>query len=57
MRDKLLLKETDRPMSEQLEALRDAWRKGIASGKAGEIEFGELRQAAKREYATRKRRV
>lgn len=44
-----LLERIDRENSERLNSLRRAWREGIDSGDAGELDFAELRSSAKRE--------
>lgn len=51
-----LLERADQQEAERIKSLRRAWQEGIDSGDAGEINFSELRQAAKRELATRKRK-
>ncbi|MGH7037768.1 MAG: type II toxin-antitoxin system ParD family antitoxin [Stellaceae bacterium] len=48
-----LLERADRLESEQIEALRRAWREGIDSGDAGVLDFAELRETALREAASR----
>jgi antitoxin ParD1/3/4 len=44
-----LLERADQQETERLEMLRRAWREGIHSGDAGELEFADLRRVAKRE--------
>ncbi len=51
-----LLERADRQEAERVKALRRAWREGIESGDAGELDFANLRQAAKRELASRKKK-
>jgi antitoxin ParD1/3/4 len=55
VRDALrLLERADQQEAERLKHLRRAWREGVESGDAGEIDFTELRRTAKREHAVRK---
>ena len=49
-----LLERADQQQAERLKGLRRAWREGLDSGDAGELNFAELRGAAKREQAARK---
>ena len=49
-----LLERAEQQEAERLKLLRRAWREGIDSGDAGELDFAELRQAAQHERATRK---
>jgi antitoxin ParD1/3/4 len=49
-----LLERADQQEAERLKGLRRAWREGIESGDAGEIDFAELRRSAKREQTARK---
>ncbi|MBX3569996.1 MAG: type II toxin-antitoxin system ParD family antitoxin [Rhizobiaceae bacterium] len=42
-----LLEKFDRQESEKLTLLRAAWREGIDSGDAGEIDFATLKQEAR----------
>jgi antitoxin ParD1/3/4 len=49
-----LLERADQQEAERLKHLRRAWREGVESGDAGEIDFTELRRTAKREHAARK---
>jgi len=49
-----LLERNDQQEAERLKELRRAWREGLDSGDAGELNFAELRGAAKREQAARK---
>ncbi len=44
----------DRAEAEKLRWLQDAWHEGIDSGDAGEIDFAELKQEARRRLATMK---
>jgi hypothetical protein len=41
----------DQAESEKLHWLQNAWREGIDSGDAGEIDFAELKQEARRRLA------
>lgn len=52
-----LLDRADQQEAERVKTLRKAWQKGIDSGDAGELDFAELRQAAKREHAARKQKA
>jgi antitoxin ParD1/3/4 len=52
-----LLERADQQEAERVTRLRRAWQEGIASGDDGELDFAELRQAAKREQAPRKRKA
>lgn len=51
-----LLERADRQEAERVKALRRAWKEGIDSGDAGELDFARLREAAKRELASRKKK-
>ncbi len=51
-----LLERADRQEAERVKALRRAWKEGIDSGDAGELDFAGLREAAKRELASRKKK-
>ncbi len=51
-----LLEKADRQEAERVKVLRRAWKEGIESGDAGELNFTELRAAAKRQLASRKKR-
>jgi antitoxin ParD1/3/4 len=51
-----LLDRADRQEAERVKALRRAWKEGIDSGDAGEIDFAGLREVAKRELASRKKK-
>jgi antitoxin ParD1/3/4 len=51
-----LLERADRQEAERVKALRRAWREGIESADAGELDFARLREAAKREVAARKKK-
>jgi antitoxin ParD1/3/4 len=46
-----LMKCCDRAEIEKLHWLQNAWREGIDSGDAGEIDFAELKQEARRRLA------
>jgi antitoxin ParD1/3/4 len=49
-----LLERADQQEAERLKGLQRAWREGLDSGDIGELDFAELRRAAKREQAARK---
>jgi antitoxin ParD1/3/4 len=49
-----LLERAGQQEAERLKSLWRAWREGLNSGDADELEFAELRRAAKREQAARK---
>ena len=49
-----LLERSDQQQAERLKGLRRAWREGLDSGDAGELDFAELRRAAQREQTARK---
>jgi antitoxin ParD1/3/4 len=51
-----LLERADRQEAERVKALRRAWKEGIDSGDVGELDFAELRETAKRELASRKKK-
>ncbi len=51
-----LLERADRQEAERVKALRRAWKEGLASGGAGELDFAELRETAKRELASRRKK-
>jgi antitoxin ParD1/3/4 len=48
-----LMKRFDRAELEKLHWLQDAWREGLDSGDAGEIDFAELKQEARRRLAAK----
>jgi antitoxin ParD1/3/4 len=48
-----LMERLDQAEAEKLSWLQDAWRRGIDSGDAGEIDFGELKQEARRRLAAK----
>ncbi|HVA68631.1 MAG TPA: type II toxin-antitoxin system ParD family antitoxin [Candidatus Binataceae bacterium] len=50
-----LLESSDRRAAERLKAMRRAWKEGIQSGDAGELDFADLRETAKRELARKKK--
>jgi len=52
-----LLERADQQEVQRIKGLRRAWKEGIESGDAGEVDFVELRQAAKRELAKRKHKA
>jgi antitoxin ParD1/3/4 len=52
-----LLERADQQETERIKLLRRAWREGVESGDAGEVDFAELRRAAKREPAARKQKA
>ncbi len=43
----------DRTEAERLRWLQNAWHEGIDSGDAGEIDFAELKQEARRRLAAK----
>lgn len=49
-----LLERADQQEAERAKALRRAWKEGIESGDAGELDFAELRKAAR--LASRKKK-
>jgi antitoxin ParD1/3/4 len=48
-----LMERLDRAEAERLHWLQNAWREGIDSGDAGEIDFAELKQEARRRLAAK----
>ena len=48
-----LMESLDRAEIEKLHWLQNAWREGLDSGDAGEIDFGDLIQEARRRLAAR----
>jgi antitoxin ParD1/3/4 len=50
-----LLERSEQLESEHAEALRRAWREGVASGDAGTLDLAELRQAALKEKTSPRR--
>jgi len=48
-----LMERLDRAEIEKLHWLQNAWREGIDSGDAGEIDFAELKQEARRRLAAK----
>jgi antitoxin ParD1/3/4 len=50
-----LLERLDQRDAERLEGLRRAWQVGIDSSDAGPLDFDELRTAARRELAARRK--
>jgi antitoxin ParD1/3/4 len=52
-----LLDRADQQEAERVKTLRKVWQKGIDSSDAGELDFAELRPAAKREHAARKQKA
>ena len=42
-----LMEKTEQQAAEKLAALRQAWKEGIDSGDAGEIDFAELKKEAR----------
>ena len=46
-----LLESVDQQEVQKLETLRDAWREGIESGDAGELDFDELKKEARARLA------
>jgi antitoxin ParD1/3/4 len=51
-----LLERADQQEIERIRGLRRAWKEGIESGNAGELDFAELRRAAHREFTAGKKR-
>jgi antitoxin ParD1/3/4 len=51
-----LLERADRQEVERLKILRRAWKEGIESGDAGELDVDELRAAAKRQLSIPKKK-
>jgi antitoxin ParD1/3/4 len=49
-----LLERAEHQEAERLKLLRRAWREGVDSGDAGELDFAELRRTAQREQPARK---
>ena len=45
-----LMERMEQREAEQKEYLRRAWNEGVASGDAGELDFAELKMAARREF-------
>ena len=50
-----LLEKTEQQAAEKLAALRHAWKEGIDSGDAGEIDFAALKRQARARRTTAKR--
>jgi antitoxin ParD1/3/4 len=50
-----LLERAERQEAERVKALRHAWKEGIDSGDAGELDFSNLREAARQELARGKK--
>jgi len=48
-----LMEHFDQAEAEKLRGLQDAWREGIDSGDAGEIDFAGLKQEARRRLAAK----
>jgi antitoxin ParD1/3/4 len=48
-----LMERLDRAEIDKLHWLQDAWREGVDSGDAGEIDFDELKQEARRRLAAK----
>ena len=48
-----LMERLDRAEIDKLHWLQNAWREGIESGDAGEIDFAELKQEARRRLAAK----
>jgi len=48
-----LMKVMEHAETENLRWLQEAWREGMESGDAGEIDFGELKQEARRRLAAK----
>jgi antitoxin ParD1/3/4 len=51
-----LLERADQQEVERIRGLRRAWKEGIESENAGELDFGELRRAAHRKFTTNRKR-
>jgi antitoxin ParD1/3/4 len=51
-----LLERADQQEIERIKGLRHAWKEGIESGNAGELDFAKLRRAAHREFTTGRKR-
>jgi antitoxin ParD1/3/4 len=51
-----LLERADRQEAERVKILRRAWKEGIESGDAGELDVDELRAAAKRQLSIPKKK-
>ena len=49
-----LMEKTDQQEAEKLEALRQAWKEGIESGDAGELNFNEPKKEARARLAASK---
>lgn len=49
-----LMEKFDRQEAEKLALLRAAWKEGISSGDAGEVDFAELKREARARLAARK---
>jgi len=49
-----LMERMEQREAEQTEYLRRAWNEGIASGDAGDLDFAELKIAARREFGATK---
>jgi len=50
-----LMEKTEQQEAERLAALRQAWKEGIDSGDAGEIDFAALKKEARARRTTAKR--
>jgi len=50
-----LLERADQQEVERVKGLRRAWKEGIESGDAGELDFASLRRTAHREFTARKK--
>jgi antitoxin ParD1/3/4 len=50
-----LMEKTERQEAEKLAALREAWKEGVDSGDAGELDFAALKKEARARRTTRKR--
>jgi len=51
-----LLERADRQEAERVKVLRRAWKEGIESDDAGELDFAALRRAAQSELGSRKKK-
>jgi len=50
-----LLERADQQEVARVKGLRRAWKEGIESGDAGELDFASLRRTAHREFTARKK--
>ena len=52
-----LMERTEQQQAEKLELLRHAWREGVESGGAGEVDLAALKGEARARFAASKRKV